>query len=87
MTTDERIAELLREKLQAQVVDVENESWRHKGHAGALEGAHYRVRVVSVLFDGKSLVERHRMVYAALETEMKGIHALAIQAELPEARS
>ncbi len=79
--TTEKIDQILRSKLQAKIVQVEDESYLHKGHAGAMKGGgHYRVRVVSPLFEGKSLVEQHQLVYQALKEEMKGeIHALALQ--------
>ena len=40
---------------------------RHAGHAGAREGGHYRVTLVAEAFHGRSALERHRLVYAALE--------------------
>ncbi|HET6383386.1 MAG TPA: BolA family protein [Armatimonadota bacterium] len=80
ITMDIKIAEVLKEKLQAVSVEVEDESWRHKGHAGALEGGHFNVDVVSPLFKGKTPVERHQMVYEALSEELKSIHALSIKA-------
>ncbi len=47
---------------------------------------HYQARVVSTAFSGKSPVEQHQMVYAALHEEMKGpIHALALKTYTPEA--
>lgn len=70
--------------MQTEYVHVEDESWRHKGHAGAKEGGHFVVTVVSAEFEGKSLVERHQAVYAALADLLPGIHALSIQAMLPE---
>ena len=67
MNTKQRIEELLRQTLAAPVVEVEDESAQHAGHAGAASGGgHYRVTVVSPLFEGKSRVARHRMVYDAL---------------------
>ncbi len=48
-------------------------------------GDHFQVTVVSSGFEGKSLLERHRLVNAALEEEMKGkIHALALKTYTPE---
>jgi BolA protein len=53
------------------------------GAAGG--GGHYRVAITAAAFAGKGLVERHRMVYAALAGEMKGaVHALAITARAPD---
>ncbi|CAL0330016.1 unnamed protein product [Lupinus luteus] len=42
-------------------------------------GASFIVEIVSEQFEGKRLLERHRMVNAALEEEMKEIHALSIK--------
>jgi BolA protein len=45
---------------------------------------HFKVVVVSALFEGKSLVERHRLVYDALGEEMRsGVHALTITSRTP----
>ncbi|KAK3024942.1 hypothetical protein RJ639_042946, partial [Escallonia herrerae] len=41
-------------------------------------GASFQVEIVSEQFEGKRLLERHRMVNAALTEEMKDIHALSI---------
>ena len=65
-------------------IDIEDDSARHAGHAGARSGGHYRVAVVSAAFAGRSPLERHRMVYQALEPLMaRGIHALNISARTP----
>ena len=85
MSTQEKIEQILRQTLAATVVEVEDESALHVGHVGAASGGgHYRVMVVSPLFEGKSLVARHRMVYDALATEMqRTIHALALTTLAP----
>lgn len=64
---------------------VEDESAQHAGHAGAASGGgHYRVRLVSQLFDGKNRLNRHRLVYDCLSDLMQQeIHALAIVALSP----
>jgi BolA protein len=47
-------------------------------------GTHFRVRISSALFQGKSPVARHRLVYDALQDFLdQGLHALAIEASLP----
>ena len=68
------------EPVELEVVD---ESHLHAGHEGAHDGrGHFRVRVVSPVFEGMSVLQRHRAVYAALGTLMEtDIHALAIRAE------
>ena len=46
---------------------------------------HWQAEIVSAAFAGKSLVQRHRMVMAALAEEMKGpIHALTLDVKTPE---
>lgn len=45
---------------------------------------HYKVVVVSASFQGKLPIKQHRMIYSALEEEMKGpIHALTIESYTP----
>jgi BolA family transcriptional regulator, general stress-responsive regulator len=69
-------------------VSVADESAAHAGHAGAREGGHFRVRVVSERFRGHSQLERHRLVYKAVgELKTRGVHALAITALTPEEAS
>ena len=81
-----RIEVLLRERLAAQHVEVVDESHLHAGHAGAAGGAgHFRTLIVSTRFEGKSLVERQRLVYGALSELMRDeIHALAMRTLTPE---
>jgi len=80
MNTAEKIEKILRETLAATVVEIEDESALHVGHAGAASGGgHYRVKIVSPLFEGRTQVQRHRMVYNVLSAEMqRTIHALAL---------
>lgn len=75
----------LQDALQPIRLEVQDDSHLHAGHAGAREGRHFSVRIVSSRFDGLSRVARHRLVYAALQTLMpQGIHALAIEAHGPD---
>lgn len=69
-------------------LEIEDESHRHAGHAGAADGrGHFRVEVVSDAFAGMSPIARHRAVYAAVGTLMEtDIHALAIRALTPAER-
>ena len=82
--------DLIRRRLDAALapaaLDIEDESHRHAGHAGARDGrGHFRVRIVSAAFEGKLPLARHRAVYAALgELMQTDIHALAIDARTPE---
>lgn len=67
-------------------LEIEDESHKHAGHAGARDGrGHFRVDVVSAAFAGLSPIARHRAVYAALGGMMTtDIHALAIRARTPD---
>ena len=50
------------------------------------DGDHYACHVTSALFQGKSRVQQHQMVYAALKGRMGGeLHAMALQTALPAA--
>jgi BolA protein len=82
----EEIRRRLNVALAPVALDVEDESHRHIGHAGARDGrGHFRVRIVSAAFEGKPPLARHRAVYAALGDYMHtDIHALAIDARTPE---
>jgi BolA family transcriptional regulator, general stress-responsive regulator len=76
----ERLQAALQAALEGSVVEVRDDSAQHAGHAGALEGRHFAVRVVSAGFAGLSRVARHRLVYdAARPLIAEGIHALAIE--------
>jgi BolA family transcriptional regulator, general stress-responsive regulator len=79
------IEAVLRAGLEPLALSVEDDSHRHRGHAGAREGGHYTVRVRSARFTGLTPVARHRLVYDLLSPLMAGgIHALAIEARAPE---
>lgn len=73
----------LREQLQPSALQVIDESGDHAGHVGANAegfGTHFRVRIASPLFAGKSRVAQHRLVYDALQNFIaQGLHALAIE--------
>jgi BolA protein len=85
MKIADRLTEDLRTALAAQHVEVHDESHRHRGHAGALEGGHFDAIIVSTRFEGLGLVERHRAVYAALgDLGERRVHALALKTFTPE---
>jgi len=80
------ITEKLRTAFAPSSLRVEDESSRHEGHAGHQPGGetHFRLYIVSEAFRGKSRLERHRMINAALAGELAGgVHALAIHAAAP----
>ena len=73
----------LRQDLNPTHLEVIDESAAHAGHVGANEqgfGSHFRVRIASPCFIGKTRVAQHRLVYDALRDFMdQGLHALAIE--------
>ena len=86
MSIRDVIINKLREAFVPESLDVMDESHLHEGHAGHRPGGetHFRVYIVSQAFQGKSRIERHRMVNAALAAELAGgVHALAIHANAP----
>jgi BolA protein len=81
--TSQALTQRLQERLSPVFMEVLDESAAHAGHAGADgtgQGTHFRVRIQSDVFTGKSRVSRHRLVYDALQEFIdQGLHALAIE--------
>lgn len=77
------IEQQLADRLLTTHLEVIDESAAHAGHSGANEqgfGTHFRVRIASPAFAGKSRVARHRLVYDSLQNFIdQGLHALAIE--------
>ncbi len=82
-TSAQALASRLQQRLQPSALEVVDESADHAGHVGANasgSGSHFRVRIASPLFAGKTRVQRHRLVYDAVQDFMdQGLHALAIE--------
>jgi BolA family transcriptional regulator, general stress-responsive regulator len=79
----DRIAQKLRAAFSPRQLEVVDESHKHAGHAGSRPGGetHFQVRIVAEAFQGKSLLDRHRLVNEALAQELAGpVHALSIMA-------
>jgi BolA protein len=86
MSAKDDITKKLREAFAPQSLDVIDESHLHEGHSGHRPGGetHFRVNIVSPAFEGKSRVDRHRMVNTTLAAELAGtVHALAVKAQAP----
>ena len=86
MSLEQSMRDTLMIALEPIRLDVVNESHLHAGHAGSpgTGDSHFRLLVVSPLFEGRSRLERHRMVNEALADYLKNkIHALAIKAFAP----
>jgi BolA protein len=75
----------LRAALAPEGLEFADDSAAHAGHAGARQGGHFTVRIVSPTFTGKTPIERHRLVHAAVADLMRrDIHALSIEARTPD---
>ena len=84
------VADVIRRKLSAAFtpirLDIEDDSARHNGHAGARPGgeSHFNVVIEAPAFEGVGRVQRQRAVYAALAEELAGpVHALSLKALAP----
>ncbi len=75
----------LKETFSPDSLAIIDESAKHAGHAGARSGGgHFIVEIVSDSFEGKNLIQRHRLIYQALGDAMQNeIHALSIKAKTP----
>mgnify|MGYP001440358442 CR=1 FL=1 len=82
MATADAIAQKLKDALSPQHIEVEDVSHHHAGHAGWREGGetHFHVTMTAAEFEGKSRLERHRMVNELLAEELaSGVHALQLK--------
>ena len=86
MAVVDTIIKKLEERFAPERLEVLDESYRHKGHAGARQGGetHFRVKITSAEFDGLTRIERHRLINDCLAEELAGpIHALNLRARTP----
>ena len=84
------VIEAIRTKLSAAFsparLEIEDDSARHHGHAGATPGgeSHFNVVIEAKIFEGMGRVQRQRAVYGALAEELAGpVHALSLKALAP----
>lgn len=81
----ERIRTVVQDRLHPIRLEIRDDSAAHAGHAGGGGMGHFYIRVVSEVFSGKSLVERHRLVHDALAALLEtDIHALALNLKAPD---
>ena len=80
--TKTAIERKIKTDLDAIHVEVEDDSWKHTGHAGAVAGGgHFTLVVVSPKFEGLNPLDRRRLVFSVLQAEMQSeIHALTVRA-------
>jgi BolA protein len=81
----EKIRQVLMARLEPVALEIRDDSAQHAGHAGAREGGHFSVTVVSDRFSGRTRMQRHQLVYEAVSELLRtDIHALSIQARTPQ---
>ncbi len=87
------VCQNIRRKLEATFapdrLEIEDQSHLHAGHAGARDGgeSHFRIDIIARAFDGRSRIERQRLIHQCLAEELAGpVHALSIAARAPEER-
>ncbi len=88
MKVAEQIRARLTEALAPLELEIVDQSHLHAGHAGAPEGgeSHFRIKVVSAEFAGKTRVARQRLVNTILAAELAGpVHALSMDLQAPDA--
>jgi BolA family transcriptional regulator, general stress-responsive regulator len=88
MDTPSLITDLLRQQLHAELVEILDDSDRHKHHRGRISApvgsGHFNLLIVSPQFEGLSLMQQHRLIYSALAEQMQtSIHALSIRSYSP----
>ncbi|MCY4540986.1 MAG: BolA family transcriptional regulator [Rhodobacteraceae bacterium] len=82
MSTENEIITNIRREIQPAFLKVEDQSERHRGHAGWREGGgtHFQVTISSEAFEGMTRIQRHRRIHEAISSPlMKRIHALSIR--------
>lgn len=88
MAANSDVEALLRERLAPLAptrFELADDSHLHAGHAGAREGGHYRLVIVSAAFAGRNTVARHRLVFDLVgDLKAARIHALGIKAYAPD---
>ncbi|HXH73051.1 MAG TPA: BolA family protein [Mariprofundaceae bacterium] len=81
-----QIRSLLEASFAPSRLEIEDDSWKHAGHAGAAGhgGGHFSIVIAADAFSGRSRLQRHRMVMQVLQPMFRDeIHALSIRAEAP----
>jgi BolA protein len=86
VSTAEIIEKKLKTAFDPEVIELTDESEKHRGHGGWREGGetHFHLRMVSASFAGQSRVQRQRAVNRILAEELAGkVHALAMELRAP----
>ncbi|MBV1903745.1 MAG: BolA family transcriptional regulator [Marinosulfonomonas sp.] len=88
MTVAEEISRRLHAAFAPRLLEIENQSEQHRGHAGFQEGgeSHYHVTISAPELDGMNRLARHRAVHSAIGKDLlESIHALALDIQVAPA--
>jgi len=81
LNIEQKIKIILEKEFSPDKLIIKNQSHLHKGHDGYHNNSHFSIIITSSLFETKSRVERHKMLYKALDEILKKeIHAIQIKA-------
>lgn len=88
MSNNSPRVEMIRERLEKEfaptALEIIDDSHMHAGHASAGGAGHFTVKITAMAFAGKMPLQRHKMVFAAVDDMMQTeIHALSIEASAP----
>tara|TARA_B110000263_G_C15034807_1_gene385793 strand:+ start:166 stop:438 length:273 start_codon:yes stop_codon:yes gene_type:complete len=80
MNTQSKISDLIKQNIQVFKIHIIDESYKHANHKKDTKGGHFKLLVVSNIFNEMKLIDRHKLIYNILNEMMKiEIHALSIQ--------
>lgn len=82
MNRENRIKNLINEKLEPEIFEIKNNSHLHSGHLGddGTNETHYFIKIKSNKFNDISRIESHKLINNILKNEFeKGLHALEIK--------
>lgn len=86
-TADKAMYNAILSKLTASLkptdIELTDNSHEHSGHVGFEEESHFKLYIVSHLFEDIPSVKRHQVIYALLSDAMKQVHELQIEAKAP----
>jgi BolA protein len=85
MSAIAHIQDKLTQALEADTVEIIDNTYQHKGHPGSNGGAHLHITIVASKFNGMPILDRHRLVQSVLADELAAnhIHALELKVLTP----
>lgn len=84
--TQAHVEEMIKKEFSPAFMEVVDQSYRHIKHEEDAKGWHFNMTIVSDSFIGKTMIDRHKLIYKLFKPAIDDatIHALAIKAYTPE---